>query len=257
MNSVKRRINFTGRKRIQRECIEIEMLELLLDEPLRVKASIDLHTQEFPETASVVLEAYRRSSSMRFEFGTIGTMTVPEILVLSEIDRGGSVLFRLKVVDNDGEPGRLLGSAERIKPRNEEEDKEHRCILPVVYRDLRHDVWKVEIEQDNRPKLIINTRLPSFRHKLDEDPMLQGTILPAALRFILHELVEHSGTENDDESDWEEDWLVYCQDQLGVTDDPREILEEDHKKDWIDNVVMQFCGRAQFVEKIRTDCEEI
>ena len=258
MSSTKRRINSTGRRRISRECVKIDMLECLPDEPLKAKASLQLHKFDFQGTASVVIEAYHRSSGMRFDCGTIEALKVPEILVLSEVDRSGSVLFRLKVVDNDEEPGRLLGSAEGIRPRSEE-DKEgnegRRSILPVRSIDLRHDVWKVEIEYGDGPKLILNTRIPDFRYKFYESGMMQGIILPAALRFILQELVRsYEVSDDDDEFDWKEDWMTYCQDELQVTGDLQEISEAG-KKDWIDDVVMRFCEKFRFVEKVRKKLE--
>lgn len=258
MSSAKRRINSTGRRRIGRECIEISMLECPPDEPLKAKVCLKLQKQGFPGGASVAIEAYHRSSGMRFDCGTIEALSIPDVLVLSEVDKSGSVLFRLKVIDNDTEPGKLLGSAERLKPKSEEDSEGRRSIFPILYRDLTHDVWKVEIEQGDGPKLIINKRMPSFAHKLHESPMMQGLLLPAALRFVLQELVSLSETgESEEEPGWKEDWLEYCCSELGADDDPRELIDEISKKNWIDDVVMRFCENLSFVEKIRSSVGEL
>lgn len=257
MSSAKRRINSTGRRRIGRECIEISMLESLPDEPLLAKVSLNLHKQGFPGSASIALEAYRRSSGMRFDCGTIEAPEVPGVIVLNEVDGSGSVLFRLKVVDNDEEPGKLLGSAERLKPKSDDNSEGRRSLFPIIYRDLRQDVWKVEIEQGDAPKLIINKRMPSFSHKLLESPMMQGLLLPAALRFVLHELVTPSETgEAEDEPGWKDDWLEYCRSELGAEDDPLEFVDDNAKKDWIDDVVARFCENLAFVENIRNKLED-
>lgn len=257
MSTAKRRINSTGRKRIGRECVEISMLETPPDEPLKAQARLSLDALNFPPDATVALEAYHRSSGMRFDCGTVGSLNMPEVLVLSEVDRAGSVLFRLKVVDNDDEPGKLLGSAERLKPKSEGESEERRSLFPILYRDLKHDLWKVTIEQGDRPVLIVNKRIPGFSHKLLESPMMQGLLLPAALRFVLLELVSSAETgEDDEEAGWKEEWIAFCRDELGTgSDDPREIADASAKDDWIDDTVQRFCENLSFIKRIRNVTE--
>lgn len=257
MAGAKRRINSTGRKRINRDRIEIRMLDNLPGEPLRATASINLNGTELPDHATVVLDAYHRSSGMRFECGTVGELQIPEIFKLDEVDRDGSPLFRLKVVDTGENEGRILASAERIQPKSEEDEDGRRSLFPIAYRDLQADTWKVEIEQGDRPRLIINTRLPGFSYKLAESPLLQGLILPAALRFVLQELVVAAETgEDEDEASWKDEWLAYCGEQLGASDDPRELTDENEKADWIDGAVRRFGENCDFITRIAKMGEE-
>ena len=253
MNTTKRRINSTGRKRIGRECVNISMLEAGTDEPLMAKISLKLDNQGFPTDARVAVEAYHRSSGMRFDLGTVGALNIPDVLVLNEVDKSGSVLFRLKVIDNDVESGKLLGSAERLKPRSEGDGESRRSIFPILYRDLHHDVWKVEIEQGDRPVLIVNKRIPGFSHRLLSSPMMQGLLLPAALRIVLGELVRVSETgESEDEPSWKEEWLEYCRRELGTAEDPREFADDNSKANWIDDSVMRFCDNMSLISRIRS-----
>lgn len=252
MSSVKRRINSTGRKRIGRECVEISMLDTGPDEPLRAKIQLDLKKIDFPSGAQISIEAYHRSSSMRFDCGTVLQPKVPDFLVLSEIDRGATVLFRLKVVDNQIEPGKLLGAAERLRPKDEAEIDGRRSLFPIVYKDLQSDVWRVSIEPGSRPVLVVNKRIPGFSHKLVGSPLMQGLLLPAALRFVLSELVTQSDTgEDSDEVGWKDEWLEYCQNELEADGDPREFVEEEDKANWIDAVVTRFAANADFISRIK------
>jgi len=127
---------------------------------LEAKASLDLADYGFDQNASVVIEAYHRSSGQRFDCGAIGALNVPPLLDLDEVDHSGSVLFRVKVIDNEATPGMLLGSAERIRPRSEDGQNGRKSLFPVLFRDLGHEVWKVEINPDDSPKLILNNALP-------------------------------------------------------------------------------------------------
>lgn len=251
MSGAKRRINSTGRKRINRDRIEIRMLESPPGEPLKAAVTLNLSTEELPANARVVLDAYHRSSGMRFDCGTIGDLQLPPILLLDEVDRSGSPLFRLKVLGEGEDEGRILASAERIQPKSEEERDGRRSLFPISYRDLKADTWKVEIEPGDRPRLIINKRLPGFAYQLAENPLLQGLILPAALRFVLLELSKRSETgEDEDDGDWKAEWLAYCSERLGAPDDPSELTDDGEKANWIDEAVARFGENCDFVGRI-------
>ncbi|MER8508216.1 hypothetical protein NKH91_14645 [Mesorhizobium sp. M0894] len=251
MSSAKRRINSTGRRRVARESIDIRMLEGAPGEPLKAKASLSLDDLGFPAHAAVSIEAYHRSSGMRFECGTVGALAIPSVLVLDQVDRSGSVLFRVKVVDNDIECGKILGSAERVQPKSEEDTQGRKNLFPILFRDLVDEVWKVEINPGDRPKLVINTRMPGFSHRLQQNALLQGLLLPAAFRVVLEKLVlDPDAGEDDDNGGWKEEWLQYCEAELGMSRDVAQ-WEEEERIDWIEESVRKFCNQKGFIKRIR------
>jgi hypothetical protein len=121
MVSVQRRLNSTGRKRIARDRVTIELTPPL-DAFGFPSATLDSDISELglDPAARVVLEAYFRSSSMRFPSGTFASIAIPSRLVLTDIDRGGAIQFRLLVIASDGS-GRILASAEGLKPLQKSE----------------------------------------------------------------------------------------------------------------------------------------
>jgi hypothetical protein len=252
MSTAKRRINSTGRQRIRRESIDIRMLASLPGEPLQAKASLSLDGLGFPGHATVAIEAYHRSSGMRFECGTIANLSVPPVMVLDQVDRSGSVLFRVKVVDNDNEQGKILGSAERVQPRSEEDNEGRKSLFPILYRDLGAEVWKVQCNYGDRPKLLINTRMPGFSHKLQQNPLLQALLLPAALRVVLERLADPGdpGDEDEGEDGWRSDWLQYCETTLGMKGDPA-LMEPEERQEWIEESVRKFCENGDFIKRVR------
>jgi hypothetical protein len=250
MSKAKRRINSTGRERIKREGIDIRILEPASGEPLKAKASIDLSGHDFPSTAAIALEAYHRSSGMRFDCGTVGNVQIPPLLVLDEVDRSGSVLFRVKVIDTQAEPGKILGSALGVQPTSENKEDGQRSLFPVIFRDLGEQTWKVQINYGDRPKLVLNKEIPGISHRLHENPLLQGFLLPAALRIVLEELVRDREPEDDDELGWKSEWLQYCKVGLGIQDDPTE-LNPDDRADWVERALSRFCNGHGFVRAIR------
>ena len=255
MSSAKRRINWTGRKRIGREKIDIRLQETPPDESLQVKVALDLGEYNFPGSAKVGVEAYRRSSSQRFDCGTVEQLEIPEVLCLDDVDHDGSIKFRVTVVDNDGAVGRLLGSAERIPMRSPDEGEGRRSLFPVAQRDLGSVVWKVEVDDDNRPELILNSRIPGFIHRLTDNRLIQGVMLPAALRVVVEWLVNNPVVDDDDEMDWKADWLRYCSEILEVSDDLVE-LDEEEKRDWVEDVMQRFSEQANLVSNMKHALEE-
>lgn len=249
MAGAKKRINSTGRKRINRESIDIRLLTAVPGQPLQAKASLDIAALGFPGSATVAIEAYHRSSGMRFDCGTIDALAIP-VMVLDQIDQGGNILFRVKVVDNDNEQGKLLGSAERIQPRSDDADEGQRPLLPVQYRDLGAEVWKVDIVHGGRPTLIINSRMTGFSHRLQDNPLVQGLLLPAVFRIILERITSGSdtGDEDEDESGWVDDWLKYCKAEFGA-DDPDD-LDPERKHDWVEDLIKKFCDKKSFIKRI-------
>lgn len=188
---------------------------------------------------------------------------MPPVLLLDQVDRSGSVLFRVKIVDNDNEPGKLLASAERIQPRSEDDADGRRSLFPILYRDLGPETWKVEINYGDRPKLIINTKLPGFSHKLQENALLQGLLLPAAFREVLDKLVQpaDAGDDADEEGEggtggWKEEWLQYAHDELGMPEIADSVSEED-RQDWVDEAIIKFSEKGSFISRIRKMADEV
>ena len=135
MASIQRRFNSTGRTRIPRSHIEVKLQEPLDAGGFSVaSANIDLTGLDLPQSAAVEIEAYFRSSSMRFPCGTVASIAIPANMELSEIDRGGAVRFRLLVIDPD-QSGRIIAAADGLRPARERNSPDRqslcRCARPI------------------------------------------------------------------------------------------------------------------------------
>lgn len=255
MSATKRRLNFTGRKRITRDKVDIVLRPLKPNEPLVADVSIDFTDADFPKSAGVVLEAYQRSSGQRFSLGTVGGLSSNHTISISEIDLSGSVLFRLQVVDLESENGKILGAAERLRPRSSDDPRGKRSLLPIRETDLEDLVWKLQVDDDAGPELLLNYRIPGFKQRLLESTLIQGIILPAALRIILEKLASDRTPDDDEADDWKALWGQFVVTRLKVADDPSEMISED-KEAWVEHCVQVFCGSKGLVEKICRELEE-
>ena len=217
MVSMQRRFNPTGRARIPRKHIEIKLKEALDPGSFPVaSAKINLDGLNLLPSAIVEIEAYFRSSSMRFRCGTVAAMAIPPAMELSEIDRGGAVRFRLLIIEGDGS-GRIVAAADGLRPASERDSPDRQSLLPVRETDIGNQLWKIHVDYHTGPTLLINATIPGLAARMREQPLVQGLVFPHALRVILSELGRGQADEEDDV--WRKDWRAFLE-ALDVPTEP-------------------------------------
>lgn len=248
MVSIQRRLNSTGRKRIALDRVTIELTPPLdtFSFP-SATAAVNLGELDLAPAARVVLEAYFRSSSMRFPCGTVGETTIPPRLILTDIDRGGAIQFRLLVIAPD-DSGRILASAEGIRPLQKSDTSERQPLLPLRETDLGEELWRVDLDDRNGPWLVVNSRVPGLAARLRSDLLVQGLILPHALREVLRRLPAEGEDEGD--HDWGDDWRKFLR-ELDVPVEPDDVTDEESIQNWVDDTVDRFSRLRRFAELVR------
>jgi hypothetical protein len=248
MISVQRRLNSTGRKRITRDRVTIELAASLdtFSFP-SATAEVNLAGLDIDPGAAVVLEAYFRSSSMRFRCGTVTSIAIPARLILSDIDRGGAIQFRLLVIASDNS-GKILASAEGLKPLQKSDTPERQPLLPLRETDLGEELWRVDLDERNGPWLVINSRVPGLAARLRSDVLVQGLILPHALREVLRHLPFEG--EDEDDNDWGNDWRKFLR-ELDVPTEAEDASDEEAFHEWIEEAVERFSRVKRFAELVR------
>lgn len=250
MVSMQRRLNSTGRKRITRDRIAIELFPSTdLIKPPFITATVRLDGIDLDEDARVALEAYFRSSSMRFACGTVNDMIVPAKMELSEIDRGGAVQFRVLVISTK-DPGRILAAADGIRPRQNSESPDRQPLLRLREADLGDQLWRVDLHDRNGPWLVINSRVPTLASQLRSSAMIQGLILPHAMRIVLGSLPMEGSEEGDE--DWGNDWRKFLS-SMDISAEPDEPGDDESKLEWIEEAVSRFCEIKRFATVVRNE----
>lgn len=246
---MKRRLNYTNRRHLTSEHIKIALEDQPGKLPSRFNASFSIPSNwKLNPDAKVYIEGYVASTAMRFPFGTVNEITHPADTTLREIDTG-NVLFRVKIVDESGEIGKLLASAEEIRPAGQEgeESEGFRSFFPLVMANLGQAIWKVEITKSDRPRLLLNNQIPGLREKLLSDPLLQGAILPSAMQNVLDKLLNSSEF---DDAEWASDWKNFVESLCGEVFPPEdEELDEEDVSPIIENAVVAFIENKRFAEK--------
>ena len=126
-----RRFNYTNRVRILHEDVRFS----LHDEGgcWSFDAVLNLGDYELPADALVCVEAYRQTTWMRFDYGTVSEQVVPANRGLTEFDSPEDIRFRVRVTSRGTEEdphGLLLAEADRVQLRSPEDKQEQRQPQP-------------------------------------------------------------------------------------------------------------------------------
>lgn len=251
---MKRTFNYTQRRRILREEVRIT-LEEIEGQPPTFDAEFNFK-EPFPPESRVYVEAFHRETMQRFDFGPVNGIRRPPSRLLDSLDLTGTVLFRVRVVDESKEVGRLLGAADQLRPEGWDDDENAESLMILRSRDLFSVPWRVEIFSDgSKPVLYVNSRIPDVLGRVRSDPAFYALILPAALQQVLRRIIADVPDEDDVEAVKQRDrWVSMATDLDSPppeSDDPEEVSA------WIDRVVEGFCTRMDLVTKLNGHFEEV
>lgn len=241
-----RRYNFTARIELKNSNVSIRTYRK--DKQLFFDASINLQDYNLPENAKVFVEPYYRNSYLRFYFGTVNNLKPPKNRSLSGLNVNSNILFRVKIVDDSGIDGLIIGHLKSLIPENEGEESENR--LPLLYtefKNINEEPWRVIVNPF--PTLEINNKIIDVESRLVNDPVFNSLIIPAAFRSILIELLKQDNPFDIDTEHWSGRWVIFIKEKLHISDEPSSESDQDQIR-WINSVCNSFCSFNQFVSKI-------
>jgi hypothetical protein len=248
MPSVQRRFNSTGRLRIIRSRVDIALEQAPdLNVIPTARASLKLEGLDVPGDAIVAIEAYYRTSSMRFACGTVSSLNVPEPMLLSDIDKGGAVRFRVLVIAADG-TGRILAAADGLRPSTPGDGADRQALLPMRETDIGNELWKIEVDYRTGPVLLVNNRVSGLAAQIRNETLLQGLILPHAFRTILQNL--SPGGESDEDDLWGDNWRRFLSD-LGLPTEAEDPDDTDSVDEWVESAVRVFSDLKEFPARLK------
>ncbi len=247
-----RRVNSTGRVRIPRDAARIR-LHREPDGALIFDCSLELDGYDLPDDAGMVLEAYRQTSLMRFDLGTVGAPSAlpRDARRLSEFSGPEGLRFRIKVVARNGQAGMLVGECDRLSAADAEPSDEKRLpLLPPEPGALGQEVWRVDVSGAAGPRLIVNEGLRDWKNTV-ASPAFRSLVYPAAMRQVLIHVTNESRTRDiDDESDWRCLWLQFACGLPGVGSMPDAEDDDDAWEIWVDSAVEAFARLHRFLDRL-------
>jgi hypothetical protein len=245
---MKRRFNYTGREKLTRDVVKISTNKLD-GKTKSISVSFDLNEIKYPSDTKIYLDAYHKTDRKRFDFGKISQRVYPDDLTIDELSYTDNLMFRLLLIDESGEHGKIIAHADRIRA---DEAADKKPILPVRFDDLGQQIWKLEFTGDEGgPILCVNSNIPAVEYIVKSDSVFFMFVFPAAIREILTHMIFIDKVENQEDPlvAWHYDWLMYSMTILPNESIPK--LEPDEREDeniidWIDKVVEEFCNSRRF-----------
>lgn len=251
------RLNYTSRKRLKLDKLGIRIRP---DNGQAATFDAELNLEDLrPEhdAARVFIEAYRQSTRMRFDFGTVANPTPPAMDArrLIEFEDWKRVLFRIKVTKVTGDDhGRLVAWRNRIRPVGPE-DAPERDLLYFENADLDGRVWDLRFDDDLGPVVLIDHRAGD-RHDVGGDPKFRASVYPEVLRRTLTQAFILEQENGDDDDHWSRAWLQeFLKPQLKLPDPPP-LEDSAARRQWIDDAVHAFGRRHSFSRRWNPDAEE-
>ena len=236
-------INHTGRRKLNRSEVKISLLERPASPP-EFDAQFTFKANSLPSEAAIFIEAYHRNTQQRFSFGTVEAPKPPETTLLNELDLSGPVLFRVRVVDRTENEGQLIASVSGLRAEGDSDEDQRSSLIVVRSVPMGEQIWRISFEDNSKPELLINNRIPDPIGQIKGDHTFQALILPAAFRETLTFFVWND--EIDDDS-IQQEWISFAE-KLGgdrpASEDANDQLA------WIDDVVDAFSSRFRLCEML-------
>ncbi|PIQ95617.1 MAG: hypothetical protein COV67_13905 [Nitrospinae bacterium CG11_big_fil_rev_8_21_14_0_20_56_8] len=248
-----RKLNFTGRKKIPRNQVSVTLMDPD-KHPCSFDVQLDLSGLNLPPDGLVYVEAYKRTSYMRFPFGKVNQLQIPAPRLLDKIEAGVIPLFRVKVVEAARPHGRIVALAEKIIPKGADRDSKEKITLVHVEfsENLGDQIWRLDLTGD-WPSLQVNNRIEGIREIARSDPAFISLVYPEMVRQILNHIIFKSGESDPDADgdDWPGLWIRFASSLPGVGSPPGSPDGDDKKIEWIEEAVGAFCEKHGFLDQYK------
>jgi hypothetical protein len=249
-----RKINFTGRKKIRRTSVRVDLLRDAAGRRF-FNLHADLGDLRLPPNARIYVEAYRRTAYQRYDFGSLAHWAPPPDRRLSRFADATVPLFRVKVVDRTAAHGRILAALDKIRPETvDSEPAGSHGLLFVEYDDLGHTIWQLDLEGD-WPVLKLNQKVDEIGLVASSDAHFFALVYPDVFRRILKRIViEDEHTDPDCDDDWPSLWLKLARRLPAVGDPP---AAKNELEGWIDRATEAFAAKFDVLAKFNQALQEL
>lgn len=240
------RFNYTGRKKISREDAVVAIARGLNGYHC-FNVNLRLKEYKLPDDALVYIEAYRQTTWMRFDYGRAGSLVEPTDRSLYEFETPDGIRFRVKVTSGDGENGKLLAQADKIRPCQPDKQDESRVpLLPVRPKEM-YGIWRLDFSGDE-PILEINKNAGN-KDAITHSPQFRSLVFSSVLREIMTRIaIKERPEDNEDMDDWRARWINFAGLLPGVEELPLDGSEIGVIDQWVDNVVSSFSRTKKDLE---------
>jgi hypothetical protein len=247
---MRRRINYTGRKKLREADLEIMALRREEGVPfLSVDLDLDDVRYGFPGESQIRCEVKYKNHALTFPMGTVGAPQPLRAQALNGIPNNPTSLrVAIKVVGvQEGRPVEGLYTG-RLRPEligGEVEEAEG--LIEVAYLDLGEGlVWNLNL--DDEPVLEVNTRVPRHKSLVEDDPIFHALVLPNVVKQVLaHIFLGEDPVDTQDPDGWACHWHDWAEQYAGP---PPASAEVNELACWVDQVTDKFASGRQLLTRV-------
>ncbi len=244
-----RRINYTGRLKVNREDFQIT-IRRNAGKPPSFDALLKLDDYGLPKDAQVFIEVQKKMFYMRFNYGSVASRTLPSNTELALFPSVDGLTFRVKVISNEEPQGKLLAEGD-FRAIDIEMDKVSRIpLLPGRQADLGDRIWKLSMEEGD-VHLEINSKLPDWESVARSDEF-KALIYPDVITQVLTHIFLIEKHFEWESTGWMSRWLRFCKDLPGMPDVPEEGDSQEEIIAWIDAAASILARRLTCLEVYQT-----
>jgi hypothetical protein len=239
-----KRLNFTNRSKLTREQANVIVFP---GDPAVFELILDLsHLVDSAGAARVFVEAFHRTTRMRFDFGTVAAIQPPQKRFLTEFPEWKDVSFRVKVTNITDAPGRIVAWANNIRPKGPSDDKQDDLVRWKDV-DLNGRLWDLEFDEKG-PIVLVEKKVG--HGTLGMDGRFIAIAYPEILRRSLAQALLVEKTNGDDPDHWFKGWTKgYLTDKLGLSPVPEDADDVEQRRDWIEEAVEKFGKIFKLVDR--------
>jgi hypothetical protein len=250
-----RKFNYTGRKKIPRARVRVDLLRDA-DGQRCFDIALALDEMALPANAHIYVEAYHRTAYQRFDCGTVADLRIPQDRRLLRFSETQRPLFRVKVVDRSSGVGRILAAVDKVRTQSVDDlPADGQSLLFVEYDDLGNAIWRLDLDGD-WPVLRLNRNADDIGLMASSDKRFLPLVYPEVFRQILVRVLlidEHSDPCCDD--DWPSLWLQLACSLPGMGRPPDQGRMD--QMAWIHKAVASFSGNYKMLEMFNQSVREV
>lgn len=212
--------------------------------------------EEYPDSV-VTLYVREHFIEKEFSLGTVSELSVAKDRQLKEFTGNRKIYFRL-IVSN--EEKQIIASNENLKvKRSDDEANAVSLIVVDDSQDLGETLWKLRLEDNESPILMLNNRINNVKHIVKDNVQVLASIIPEVLRQSILHLSFNLNFDDEDVTCFQYKWAKFISLYgLDIRELPN-LLDEPDKfyvaVDFADDLSSKFCFRQKFTSSIIRDLE--
>jgi hypothetical protein len=244
---MRRTIRLTGRKQLPTSCADVSIKEVGEKRVVTLALSDPTVFRNFSPRARLTLRLAENKQMELLDFGTIGS---PKPVVDLKNTTFGDPSCQLRVADTgDDHLGLLLGSTKpwRLSSDNEPQQGSVRGILRFQPKNIAPRAWKLDIQENAHPIVLVDERIPDPRAWAKSNPVFIAAVLPSIVQLVFEDILVQ---QNPADTEWMNDWLRWADSLMPGYPPPQDNTDWTARRDWIDRLIDSFCQRHRLSDKI-------